>query len=885
MKNFTPFWKGLMLCVLTFSFFTSNAQIPTDYYSPAQGKTGEELKTTLYTIIKDHVEYPYSSSSTDVWDILKETDRDPNNPNNVIGIYSNFSMTASLEYNSGDGWNREHVWAKSKGDFGTTLGAGTDVHHLRAADISTNSARNNRTFAEATDPYVDGSGTYQGATGSYTSSTEFVWEPRAEVKGDIARMIFYMATRYEGFNGEPDLELVDYVVDASDKSPLHGKLSDLLAWHAADPVDDFERQRNDMIYSYQQNRNPYIDHPEYVEYIWGTTTVTPLALTSTPVTDATVNEQYTYDITTTGGEPSVSLSASQKPSWLTFTDNNDGTAILAGTPTENNTGSFNININAADGITNTSQAFTLTVSILPSGNGKATDLFISEYIEGSSYNKAIEIANFTGSDVDLSTYSIHKQTNGSGSWSGGLNLTGILPQGDVFVVAHSSASSEIISQADITTAASEMTFNGNDAVSLFKSGNVLDVVGTFNDAAYFAKDVTLVRKSSITTPVTTYNVNEWDNFSTNTFVNLGTHASEYSVPNEAPTVSITSPANNSTFMEGDVISIGASANDNDGFVSKVVFYQGTTFIGEDNSAPFSVNWSNVASGDYVITALAIDDENSSTLSAPINITVEASAAATDLFISEYIEGSSYNKAIEIANFSGSDVDLSAYSLHKQTNGSGSWSGGLNLTGILPHGDVFVVAHSSASSEIIAQADISTASSEMTFNGNDAVSLFKSGNVLDIVGAFNDAAYFAKDVTLVRKSSITSPATLYDLNEWDSYSKNTFGYLGAHGFLGKSSSIGNSKLSKETVDNKPSEEKLLFYPNPFQNSAFLRFNALVDSEIVINLYNMSGVKIEEYVYSGKIKRNEFTFGSKLSRGIYILEVVIEGIPERMKIIKN
>ncbi|MEQ8473214.1 MAG: endonuclease [Marinoscillum sp.] len=243
--------------------------IPDGYYDAANGLTGEELKAALNDIVKGHDEFPYTSSGTDTWDILKESDQDPTNSANVIGLYSGFSMDAEAEYNGGDGWTREHVWAKSRGDFGTELGAGTDVHHLRPEDNSTNSARSNRTFGECNVLYVDDQGTYQGSTGSYTSSSDFVWEPRAAVKGDVARMIFYMATRYEGEDGEPDLEIVDYVVEQFSSLPEHGKLTDLLIWHREDPVDDFEINRNEVIFGYQKNRNPFIDHPEYVGQIWG----------------------------------------------------------------------------------------------------------------------------------------------------------------------------------------------------------------------------------------------------------------------------------------------------------------------------------------------------------------------------------------------------------------------------------------------------------------------------------------------------------------------------------------------------------------------------------------------------------------------------------------
>lgn len=261
--------KKTLCFVALFSAALTFAQIPPGYYDTANGLTGTALKDALNDIIDGHVQFTYTSSGTDTWDILKETDKDTLNTDNVILIYSGWSVNAAQEYNSGSGWNREHVWAKSRGDFGTSQGAGTDVHALRPCDISVNSARNNRWFDYGNQEYIDG----DGPTGSYTNDTAWVWEPRDIVKGDVARMIFYMATRYEGENGEVDLELVNYIpLDNNTNDPIHAKLNTLILWHQEDPVDDWERNRNDIIYyDYQENRNPYIDHPEFVEEIWGST--------------------------------------------------------------------------------------------------------------------------------------------------------------------------------------------------------------------------------------------------------------------------------------------------------------------------------------------------------------------------------------------------------------------------------------------------------------------------------------------------------------------------------------------------------------------------------------------------------------------------------------
>ncbi len=231
------------------------AQVPAGYYNAAQGKTGAQLKAALHNIIKDHKELNYSA----LWGILSATDEDPENHNNVILIYSGISRAKSKHGGNIGDWNREHVWAKSHGGFGTNPPAGTDVHHIRPADVKVNGLRGHLDFDSGGSPVP-------GAPGCYMDNNSF--EPRDAVKGDVARMIFYMATRYEGDNGEPDLEVVDYV--NTFPKPEMGKLSTLLQWNAQDPPDDFERHRNNVIYyDYQHNRNPYIDHPGYIQSIWG----------------------------------------------------------------------------------------------------------------------------------------------------------------------------------------------------------------------------------------------------------------------------------------------------------------------------------------------------------------------------------------------------------------------------------------------------------------------------------------------------------------------------------------------------------------------------------------------------------------------------------------
>ncbi|MBB5937023.1 endonuclease I family protein [Streptomyces zagrosensis] len=225
------------------------------YYKGAIGKTGEPLKAALHQIIsRNTTKLSYSQ----VWDALKATDQDPAKSANVILLYSGRSQSKNSNGGGANQWNREHVWAKSHGNFGTATGPGTDIHHLRPTNVSVNSIRGNKDF--------DLGGSELGeAPGNRTDKDSF--EPRDQVKGDVARMILYMAVRYEGGDGFADLEVNDKVGNGS--NPFLGRLSVLKKWNAQDAPDAFEKKRNQTIFdTYQHNRNPFIDHPEWVGKIW-----------------------------------------------------------------------------------------------------------------------------------------------------------------------------------------------------------------------------------------------------------------------------------------------------------------------------------------------------------------------------------------------------------------------------------------------------------------------------------------------------------------------------------------------------------------------------------------------------------------------------------------
>ncbi|MFB6977950.1 endonuclease I family protein [Streptomyces scopuliridis] len=238
----------------TASATAATAALDDTYYQGAIGKTGPALKSSLHSIIKNQTKITYAQ----VWTALQATDQDPANSSNVIELYTGRSISKSNNGGNSGQWNREHVWAKSHGDFGEATGPGTDVHHLRPEDVSVNSIRGNKDFDNGGSPV-------SGAPGNYTDSDSF--EPRDAVKGDVARMILYMAVRYEGDDSWPDLEPNERVNNGS--SPAMGKLSVLKQWNDEDPPDAFEKRRNQVIYDQiQHNRNPFIDHPEWVEAIW-----------------------------------------------------------------------------------------------------------------------------------------------------------------------------------------------------------------------------------------------------------------------------------------------------------------------------------------------------------------------------------------------------------------------------------------------------------------------------------------------------------------------------------------------------------------------------------------------------------------------------------------
>jgi endonuclease I len=271
------------------------AKASDDYYARVNTSSPAQLRCSLHQTIKGHTVYPYSSSSgTSTWTILEIADEDPNDSGRILDVYRNHSYAKGSDRagtGSGLTYNREHTWPNSlgfgsaSGDKGLPYAPYTDTHMLYLSDATWNSNRGNKPYGKcaadcgerATESYAGvggGSGRYPGNSNWVRSpdgsdGTFEVWNHR---KGDMARAVMYMAIRYEGGKdastgqSEPDLELTDdrsLIVRTSSSPAYMGLLTTLIDWHLADPPDAAERARNEVIYSFQGNRNPFIDHPEW----------------------------------------------------------------------------------------------------------------------------------------------------------------------------------------------------------------------------------------------------------------------------------------------------------------------------------------------------------------------------------------------------------------------------------------------------------------------------------------------------------------------------------------------------------------------------------------------------------------------------------------------
>lgn len=301
-----------LLIFLAFSQI-ANAQAPSGYYSSANGLSGAPLKTALSSIITNgHQDKGYSG----LWTAYQTTDIDKNyeNDGSILDIYSE-RPTSSDPYNytpgnnqcgtystEGNCYNREHIVPQSF--FNEASPMKNDIHFIRATDGKVNGMRSNYPFGKV------GSASYTSQNGSKVGSSTSsgfsgtVFEPIDEFKGDVARMVFYFVTRYQ--NQLSGFSSGNMLGGSAFPGLQTWELNVLLAWHNQDPVSQAEINRNNASYTFQGNRNPFIDNPNYVNQIWGSQTPTQDTQSPTTVTNLTVS-----------GKTSNSISLS----WNASTDN------------------------------------------------------------------------------------------------------------------------------------------------------------------------------------------------------------------------------------------------------------------------------------------------------------------------------------------------------------------------------------------------------------------------------------------------------------------------------------------------------------------------------------------------------------------------------------
>ena len=264
---------GLLFLLLVFSGVAQ----PAGYYDAAAGKTGALLQVALYNIIKNHNAVSYTPG---VWNAFYTTDPRPDNgkvwdmysdiPGGTPPYYYTFGTNQCGTANSeGDCYSREHSFCQSY--FAGATPMYTDLNHLFPTDQYVNNRHSNNpygTVGTATWTSLNGSKVGPCSASGYSGT---VFEPRNEYKGDFARAYFYMATRYQNIIGtwmNNSTETQAFLDGASYPAYKTWFLNLLLAWNSSDPVDAKEIARNNAVYAIQNNRNPYIDHPEYVTAVW-----------------------------------------------------------------------------------------------------------------------------------------------------------------------------------------------------------------------------------------------------------------------------------------------------------------------------------------------------------------------------------------------------------------------------------------------------------------------------------------------------------------------------------------------------------------------------------------------------------------------------------------
>jgi hypothetical protein len=568
-------FKILLPAVIALFVVTSVfATVPAGYYYFAKNKKKADLKTALHNICGPLFEFDYGGGAGFTWQGFYYTDRNPDN--SVIDMYSD-SVRYFNGYAAVNGMNIEHSFPKSWwGAYPNN--AYKDLFHLYPADGITNIVKNNLPLGEVTGtPNLDNGKSKVGTNGFEIDYTDKCFEPADEYKGDFARSYFYIASIYE--NLAPLMQSPMVITGSTYPFWKPWAIDLLLKWNRQDPVSQKERTRIEAVYTIQGNRNPFIDYPDLAEYIWGadSTKVYPFPEETEPflvtprrgnsidfgvilqndtrsqnvhILGANINSDVIVKFKNSSPPLSLSTSVISASSVIngldlsvTFKPTTSGlvrdTLIIKGGGMAD---SLLIPVKAlasADFITLEPTDVTPVGGTLQwisdplatqyrlnvyQGDQKAGDLIISTYVEGSSWNKAVELYNGTGKTIDLSKYTLKKQSNGAGPYVSTLKLTGTLDNNKSYVIVHKLAGPDLYAKENLVTD-SLLQFDGNDAIVLVRSGVTIDMVGQANAGAdvYWGTNLTLQRKATVTHPLSIFNQAEWTTLPMDSWSMLGNH--------------------------------------------------------------------------------------------------------------------------------------------------------------------------------------------------------------------------------------------------------------------------------------------------------------------------------------------------------------------------
>lgn len=623
--------KNLLILFIVFSTF-SFSQIPSGYYDGTTDLSGYALKTQLHIIISNGTySWNYDSDLEDLYAIT-DLDKYYENDGSFLDIYTENPTASETEFfptdadpfigsasSEGLGLNKEHIIPQTT--YYSEYPMYSDMHFVIPADARINQLRNYYPYgiSKTTSSNIFYTFT-NGSKIGYRNNpgTEYkgrVYEPIEEFRGDIARMIFYFVVRYE--DKLPDFKSEIYyssvTQDATtDVSVLDGTqeraldpwfLTQLLQWNIDDPVSQREIDRNNEVYNIQKNRNPFIDHPEWIDAIWNQTS------------DATApNAPINLMITKTGAHfVSLSWAASTSSDVIGYqiyvdgvlTSNTKKTTYVLDHLDPSTT--YNISVKAYDNGYLYSSDSNLVSATTLALDSYSSDLLISKYIEGTTssttkvFNNAIEIYNNTGHDVDLNNYKLNIQyyssTSGNYYFSDPFQLEGSIADGEVFVIINPEAdfSCFAVEDAQFITAASPMMFSGSQYVELAYKSNTVDAIGTIG-ISNSNNNVSLYRLPNVSQPTSTFDINEWQQYAMNYCTDLGVLATKEITALENEISLYPNPViGDELFVKGN--------NLNKVSVAKIFDISGRAVYEESN--PFksknSINIKHLKAGIYILT--------------------------------------------------------------------------------------------------------------------------------------------------------------------------------------------------------------------------------------------------------------------------------------------